>query len=167
MKKLVPFLFPIMALTIVFVVALRWYNSQATQPGQLLDTAADTQVEPATDSVVTQLIKSAKDAKSIELAGDSQARGQVRYEVKNGQLIFSVIADLPPLSKGESYQVWLVPGSSSVPQKAFLLTSGKGGFMGSGTVSVNILPVTVEVTLEKNERGQAKLLLLKGILPKN
>jgi hypothetical protein len=168
MKKLVPFVFPLIAILIVIVAAVRWYSDHSAQSGKISDTAATTQVEPngATGSGNLSHATSAKDAHTVFLSGQAPAQGEVRSEIKNGTVWYTITADLPK-QKTEKYLVWMVTSTSAVPKKVFLLEQNKGGFIGSGSVSTSLLPITFEITLEKNQPNISSNIILSGILSNN
>ncbi len=169
MKKFLPFLFPLIALIIVFVMVLRWYNEQtAAKQGQIPDSAAVIQVDPLATADANRLRQPgqpAKDTSSVEMNGAQHVLGQIRYELKNGQVLFSVIANLPKPSSGV-YQVWVAAQNQQNPTKAFVLTLAKGGYEGSGQIPANLLPVTISVTNLTNLPNQTNLPVLSGIIKK-
>jgi hypothetical protein len=164
MKKLLPFVFPLIAFGIVIFLAVRWYNAKAHRTDGLISDSADSvKVENLSPSQIDQLKKPAKDQKTVELKGNGQVRGQVRYEIRDKKVSFSVYADLPVLKSGDGfYQVWLQQPTGTIPHKAFTLSDTKSGFTGSAAVSADMLPVDVIVSQELKDDDSIENILLRG-----
>jgi hypothetical protein len=65
MKKILPFVFPLIALLIVLFLALRWYNAKTTRPeGKLTDFGEGMKIEDLTLDQIKQHAV-AKDMKSV------------------------------------------------------------------------------------------------------
>lgn len=167
MKKFLPFLFPLIALIIVGVLIFRWYNSQtANKQGKIPDFAAGTQIEQLSSTDSTRLKKGAKDLATVDMKGGQDMMGEIRYEVKDGKVLFSVIANLPPAENAQ-YQVWLQEVNGEAKKKAFVLAADKGGYIGSGSISADTLPFEVVVSLEKNkDDDQMETVVLRGVIQK-
>jgi hypothetical protein len=164
MKKILPFVFPCVALLIVLVLAVRWYNTKATHTqDKIADFGDSIKVEELSKADQNKIRSMAKDVQSLKLQGDN-AQGEVRYEVQDGQLHFTVTADLPELEKG-MYQVWLKQVSGESKKKAFVLSSLKGGFSGSGAITQTVLPVEVIVTKEMQNDDVMETVLMTGVIP--
>ncbi len=167
MKKFLPFLFPLIALVIVFVLVFRWYNTQtANKQGKIPDFAAGTSIDPLSQTDSTRLKKPAKDTLTVDMQGTGNAIGQIRYEIKDGKVQFSVIANLPAPKDGV-YQVWLQAVNGESKKKAFTLELDKGGYIGSGSISADTLPFEVVVSLEKNNDDSMETPLLRGVIQKD
>lgn len=167
MKKFLPFLFPLIALVIVFVLVFRWYNSQtANKQGKIPDFAAGTTVEPLTPTDTTRLRKGASDVSTVEMQGSKDVIGEIRYEIKNGKVQFTVIANVPP-AKDAHYQVWLQAVNGESKKKAFTLAVDKGGYIGSGSISQDTLPFEVIVSLEKSDDDTMETPVLRGVIQKD
>jgi hypothetical protein len=165
MKKILPFVFPCIALIIVLILAVRWYNTKATHTSEkIADFGDNMKVEDLSPSDQKNIRQMAKDVRSVQLKGDSTVQGEVRYEVKNEQLQFTVTADLPQLSKG-IYQVWVKQVQGDSKKKAFVLTNMKGGFTGSAAVNESILPVEIVVSKEMQNDDVMETVLMTGIIP--
>lgn len=149
-KKYYPFIFPTIALLIVLFLAFRWYNLR-TKRDQ--DTAQEQiQIENLTDQEMSEVVNGAPDIATVNLQGESTASGQVRYRVREDKVLFSVNASLEELTAGD-YQVWIQVGDEK-PQSAFVLEYGKGGYMGSASVSSELLPFDIIVSQEENTADQ-------------
>ncbi len=165
MKKLLPFMFPLIALLIVLFLAYRWYSMNTPEnQGKISDFGEGVTIENLTDSP-TPIIKGSPDMKSATLSGEGEVNGDVRYEVKDGKVRFSVTAELPNPSQG-GYQVWLKKVEGTGSQKAFDLKLSKGGFMGSASFDSALLPVEVSVTKPGQSTSQPGEMVLKGVINK-
>lgn len=167
MKKFLPFVFPLIAFLIVIFLAVRWYNSKTRRgDGQIPDFADNVKIEDLGQTQVDQMKNQpAKDEKTVELNGTGEVKGQVRYDVKDGKVYFSVYANLPQLSQGY-YQVWLKKVDSDAKRPAFQLSFTKSGYVGSAAISSDTLPFEVVVTKQNNENEPMGAPLLRGVLPK-
>lgn len=169
MKKFLPFLFPFIALLIVIFLAIRWYHSKTQRiEGKIPEFAQDIKIDDLTQSRLDQLSHPAKDEKSIELKGsESSNSGQIRYELKDGKVYFTVYATLPELKPRDGiYQAFLKQVDGDARRRAFTLQFSKGGYMGSAAISATTLPFEVLVTKSQNERDMSGPTLLNGILKK-
>lgn len=168
MKKFLPFVFPLVALLIVLFLGYRWYNSKTNRPeGKISEFAEGVKIEDLSDAKVNQLNtkKGIADTNRVELKGTDQAKGEVRYEIKDGKVSFTVLADLEELKEGR-YQVWLKQVDGEAKKKAFALEYTKGGYIGSAAISADTLPFTVLISKEKNDDDQIELPVLSGTLTK-
>ncbi len=164
MKKVLPFVFPLVALLIVVFLAYRWYNLNTTRSGQIADNSEGVEIQDLTESERNNIMRGVGDFKSVELKGDPQTRGDVRYEIQDGKVVFSVSADLPFLSSGR-YQVW-VKSDDKPAQKMFNLEESKGGYIGTGGVSEASLPFSVIVTQEQTDDLTMESVVLEGMVQK-
>ena len=148
LKKYYPFIFPAIALVIVAFLAFRWYNLR-TQRDQAPE-QSELQIENLTEDE-QDIVQGTDGAETVELQGEGEtiSTGQVRYSLSDNRVLFSVNANLEEIETG-GYQVWLQPEGTDQMQKAFILSEGKGGLMGSGAVSQDLLPFDVIVTREEN-----------------
>jgi hypothetical protein len=167
MKKVLPFVFPVAALLIVLFLAYRWYGQRTERSGNLGPAGEGVEIEELSDAERDQIMRGAGDYETVNLStGEGQtANGKVRYEVKNDKVNFSINADLEDLEMG-TYQVWLKKPDSEEMSKAFVLEVGKGGYMGTGSVSVEELPLEVVVTRELNNDNTPEDVVLRGTIEK-
>lgn len=166
MKKIYPYILPGIALLLVMFLAYRWYTARNTSnAGKLADFAAGTELSDLSEADMNSLKKPAKDLNTVELQGDPDTRGEIRYEIKDGKVNFSVNADLPE-QKGGAYQVWLKEMNGDKKKKAFVLVSSKSGWMGSAAISADTLPFEVVVTDEKTNDETMERTILKGVVEK-
>ncbi len=166
MKKVLPFVFPLVALIIVMFLAYRWYNLNTTnRPGQINEVGEGVEIEDLSETERNNIMRGVGDFKQVELKGaqGQTAVGNVRYELKDGKLRFSVTADLEGLMGGR-YQVWLKSGDKAA-QKAFVLEASKGGYIGSAAISTSELPLEVTVTREATDDATMETTLLQGTIP--
>ena len=146
LKKYYPFIFPAIALIIVAFLAFRWYNLR-TQRDQVAE-QSEVQIENLTEEE-QQIVQGTDGAETVDLEGEEGQTGEVRYSLSDGRVLFSVNANLEDVELG-GYQVWLQPKGADQMQKAFILDRSKGGLMGSGAVSQDLLPFEVIVSREEN-----------------
>ncbi len=165
MKKFIPFIFPAAAAAIVLLLAFRWYSMKTNQPdeNQSLFTEG-VQIENLTESEIESVVKGTGDYKSIQMsAEDEGAMGDIRYEIKDGKVVLSVMATLDDMADGQ-YQVWFKEVAGDAIRKAFVLEMNKGGYMGSASVPSDVLPFEVLVSKEMNNDDQMEELLLKAVI---
>jgi hypothetical protein len=106
--------------------------------------------------------------KSVQLKGDekTEAKGEVRYDIADGKIYLTVIANLPEYKDGE-YQVWLKAVDSDLKRKALVLKNDKGGYMGSVALPAESLPFEVLVTKVKKDSSEAGEVLLRATIQKS
>ncbi|PIR58768.1 MAG: hypothetical protein COU69_03850 [Candidatus Pacebacteria bacterium CG10_big_fil_rev_8_21_14_0_10_56_10] len=164
MKRILPFIFPIIALIIVIFLAFRWYSTQTQRDGEIPEFAEDTEIESLSESEINRVIAGVGDFETLMLESTSpDVIGQVRFEVAQDRLTFSVQAALPDLDRG-LYQVWLKATDSAALRKAFQLENIKGGWTGSAAVSADILPFEVLVSREISDDDRLEDVILRGTL---
>lgn len=168
MKKYIPFVFPALALAIVVFLGYRWYTSQTVKSnGKISDFGEGVQIEELSNDQLDKLKKpGSKDIPSVALKGEGEAVGQVRYEIANGKVAFTVSADIAAPKKGEFYQVWLKEVAGESKKKAFKLEFGKGGYVGWGAVAEDMMPFEVVVSKEKTDDDQIEAVELSGTVQK-
>lgn len=162
MKRLLPFIFPLTSLLIVIFLAFRWYDNR-TDRGSITPFAGDVMIEELSQAEVNSSLRGVGDYKSVALVGEGETKGEVRYEVAEGKVKFSVMTNLPEAA-GATYQVWLKDPSSAAVKKAFPLESLKGGMMGTAAIDESALPF--EIVVSKDDAGALvpTQVLLKGLL---
>lgn len=154
LQSLLPYLFPLIAVILVVVMFARWYKGKtADAPVSLLDSQLE--VESLSAQMQDSIIKGATDYKMLNMIGVDQAVGEVRYQIKDDKLSFTVTANLP--SSKEDYAVWLSDVNGAAKKRVFNLKYSKAGYVGSAMVSDDILPVKVLVS-------KASDLMLEDIL---
>ncbi|NCN45379.1 MAG: hypothetical protein COU63_01495 [Candidatus Pacebacteria bacterium CG10_big_fil_rev_8_21_14_0_10_36_11] len=163
MKKFYPYIFPAAALLFVFFLLFRWYNLRTQREGMTSLLSDGVKIENLEPAEATGFLKGTKDFKTENLEGAGADLGEVRYEVKDGKVSFTVSAVLPKLSTGK-YQVWLKETDSEGKRKAMVLEYSKGGYVGSASISSSTLPFEIIVSKEMNDDAQLEEILLKGMI---
>jgi len=191
MKRYLPYVFPAAALLVVVFLTYRWYSQNTAGIGQISEFAEGVEIEELSEQEQTNVSRGVGDIQTVQLqpvtqqeededADDSDteeelsevdeiaatATGQVRYEIVDGRVRFSVMATLPEQDLGY-YQVWLKAVDSDAIRKAFLLELSKSGFMGSAAISADTLPFEVVVSYEMGEAAKPSNTLLTGVIQAN
>lgn len=165
MKKVYPYILPGIAILLILFLAYRWYTARNTSnANKLAQFAEGSEISNLSESDVQSLRKPLKDLSTVELQSDTDKRGEIRYEIKDDKVNFSVSAELPQ-PKG-AYQVWLKEVNGERRRKAFTLTSSKGGWMGYAAISTDTLPFEVVVSDEVNNDDQIETTVLRGVVEK-
>jgi hypothetical protein len=167
MKKFFPFVLPAVALLIVGFLIWRWYGDRTNRPSAEISKFGEgVEIENLSDKAVTPT-NGVVDYKTADLKaeGGATAAGQIRYELADGKVRFSVMATLPELKTGE-YQVWLKDPSSEAIRKAFALVADKGGWVGSAAISAETLPFEVIVSSEERPDNTLETVMLRGLINK-
>jgi hypothetical protein len=162
MQKIYPYIFPAIALVFVIFLVFRWYNLR-TQEGDISPFGEGVEIENLSQEEAERVLKGSGDFKTVGLIGDDFV-GQVRYEVRDSKVRFSVTANLPVLEKG-AYQVWLKEVGGDFKSKAFTLDYGKAGYVGSAAINKDSLPFEVIVSQEQMSDNILEEELLKGVVP--
>lgn len=166
MKKYSPYILPAIVMGVVLLLVFRWYSNR-TQPvsqGELFGEGV--QIEDLSDTEAREVMTStANTINTVQLepgdeAGDGLA--MVRYELKDDKVRFSVIANVE--SSDEPYQVWLKEVGGDSMRKAFVLESGKGGYVGSAALPANLLPFEVVVSTATDAVNALAHPLYSGII---
>lgn len=169
MKRVLPFIFPVAALLIVAFLAFRWYGQQSQSNGDIAEFGEGVEIEELSEAERSRVMQGAGDYTSVSLEQPNEATepaaGQVRYEVSDGKIRFSVFGNLPELASG-FYQVWLKATDSEAIRKAFVLEMAKGGYTGSAAISEETLPFEVLVTREQNDDDTPEEVVLRGVVTK-
>lgn len=163
MKKILPFLFPLTSLAIVMFLAFRWYSNR-TDRGNITPFAENTVIEELTDLETSQALRGVGDFETVVMKGGGEETGEIRYEIKDGKVKFSVIANVAD-EPGVVYQVWLKDPNSEAVRKAFNLEYLKGGMSGSASISAKTLPFEVLISKENAETASPENIVLKGLIP--
>lgn len=164
MKKVLPYIFPAIAVLMVLFLGYRWYVGQA-KPGEITEVGEGIEIEDLSSTDQSTMLRGAGDYKTVQLQGEGEVAGSIRYEVKDGKIRFSVMAFLPELTEG-SYEVWLKRDADANPSKAFALESGKGGFVGSASIDEANLPFEVIVSKELRLDMTVEQVMLRGRIEK-
>ncbi len=165
LKKLLPFIFPTAAIVLVIILGVRWYRLRQDRTGQISEFAEGIEIEDLTDEATEQPLNEADDLASQEMTNetdDETVMGQIRYELDEERIRFSVYANLPETT--DTYQVWLQDLTGESQRPAFTLARLKGGYLGSAAISAETLPFEVMVTKETTLDNQMEEVMLRGIL---
>jgi hypothetical protein len=166
MKKIYPYIFPGIALFLVLLLAFRWYNLRTKRDGQISQFGEGVEIENLSEQEVESVLKGAEDVKSVNMISEQGYTGDIRYEIKDGKIYFSVTANLPELTEG-NYQVWLSSVEGDAYKKAFGLEEGKAGYVGSAALLEENLPFEIVISKEMNYLDEViEETLLKGVLSK-
>lgn len=163
MKKIYPYIFPAVALLFVLFLLFRWYNLRTQREGDMSLLSENVKIENLDASEANSFLKGTGDFQTTELAGEPEYSGQVRYEVVDGKVLFSVMTTLPELNEG-TYQVWLKETEGASKRKAFNLEYAKGGYMGSAAIDADLLPLEVIVSQEMENDDTLEKVLLRGVI---
>jgi hypothetical protein len=161
MKKFLPFVFPLLSLLIVIFLVFRWYD-QRTQRGSITPFADGIEITELENGQDVSLVNNST-ANSVAMSVEDEeseipVQGEIRFQEDEDEITFAVYAQMPE----GNYEVWLKDPDSEAVRKAFVLEMKKGGYIGSASISKEVLPFEVLVTeagLEVPEK-----VLLKGEL---
>ncbi len=142
LQNLLPYLFPLIAIIFVVIMFSRWYKGKTAEtPLSLLD--SQLQVESLPAQLQDSILKGATDYEMMDLKGVEGAMGELRYQIKDDKLSFTVTANLPTAQ--EDYAVWLTDLDGETKKRVFNLVYSKAGYVGSAIVPADVLPVKVVV----------------------
>lgn len=159
MKRIYPYIFPAVALLFVLFLLFRWYSLRTQREGMTSLLNEDVMIEELSDG---NMMMGVDDYDTVELTGDDPTYlGEVRYEIADDQLLFSVSTSLPAPANGH-YQVWL--RQDDAQRKAFKLEYAKGGYMGSASIDASTLPLEVVVSQELFDDNLLETVLLTGMI---
>jgi hypothetical protein len=144
-QTFLPYIFPAIVLVILLFLAYRWYSVRTQRDGKVSPFADSVTIENLSQDDAKRILRGVGDLKTVQLTGQGDVSGQVRYEIKDGKVNFSVMAELPTLETGV-YQVWIKEVGSDAKKQAFTLEEGKGGYIGSASVAETTLPFMILVT---------------------
>lgn len=182
MKRFLPFIFPSAALLVVLFLTYRWYSHNTAGIGQISEFAEGIEIEELTDAQQSSVLQGVGDITTVTLkpgtsvttqdgatsedsqeADQNSASGQVRYDIADGKIRFSVMAQLPLLDSG-FYQVWLKAVDSDAVRRAFTLEMSKAGYIGSAAISQETLPFEVIISKEMSEANEPSNNLLQAVV---
>lgn len=166
-QQLTPYIFPLVAILIVFFLVFRWYRMNTQNPGLVSDFGEQVQVQDLTSEERNSILRGTDDVATIALQpeGEATATGEVRYDHSGERVLFSVSADLPPLTEGV-YQVWLRDTTQQSVKPVFTLEANKGGYLGSSSLSSAALPVEVVVSQETTVGEKPTRIIMTGTIPR-
>ncbi len=173
MKKILPFIFPILAVVIVIFLASRWYESRTNEKVTNIDNGISegVKIEDLSQTESEKLKAFASgigDFKSVDLIGDDESEGKIRYEIKDNKIYLSIFATLPISDEiKDIYQVWIKGNNQNDWQKTNKLEFTKGGYLTNLAISDKYLPLEVLVSKELIDDTTIENIVLKGIIIDN
>ncbi len=159
LKKVVPYIFPLLAFAFVVFMFFRWYSNRVAEQGNSL-LSNDLEITTLTQEEEESIIRGTADFATVEMMAVGEASGEVRYQLVDDKLNFTVTANLPDSS--EAFAVWLKEIDGDTKKKVFTLTYSKAGFIGSASVPAEVLPIEVVVSTESDLLLEDAL--LRGII---
>lgn len=167
MKKYTPYIFPLVVVIIVFFLVYRWYSVKTDRDTQQADLGEGIQIENLTPEQLRNMSQGSKDLETATMepgTPDAEAPGigTIRYEVVDGKVNFSVLANLP--ESETPYTVWVRSKDGTDLTQAFTLEMGKGGYMGTAAVSEDRLPLEVIVSQASTKEAVMDSVVLKGMI---
>lgn len=164
LKQFLPFIFPSAAIILVLILAFRWYRLRNDQIGKISEFAQGVEIEDLTEAERNSTLSGVKDVETLVLESEQAAvMGEVRYELSDDKVRFSVTATLPEDDTAQ-YQVWLKEVDGQAVRKAFTLEMLKGGYFGSAAISTETLPFEVVVSKELVDDNLMEQILLRGVM---
>lgn len=162
MKRYTPYIFPLVVLGIIFLLVFRWYNLRSERMEYSL-LGEGVEIENLSQDELARSIQGAGDYESVELESENPDNsGMIRYEVVDGSVRFSLMANLPEPTV--EYRVWLKEVDGTAMREVFTLVSAKGGYIGSAALPSELLPFEVLVTEATEPEMAAQGALLQGTL---
>jgi len=162
MKKYTPYIFPLVVLSVVFLLVFRWYSMRTERLDQDLF-AEGIEIENLSESELAESVSGVGDYINVDLASQTaDSQGVVRYEIKDEKIRFSVMANLPNVDG--DYRVWLKEVDGEAMREVFPLTFGKGGYVGSAALPSELLPFEIIVSEEPNAADVLETNILRGII---
>jgi len=146
-KKFTPYIFPLLAFAFVVFMFVRWYSTRVAEQGSSL-LSNDLEITTLTQEEEESIIRGTTDFSTVEMIAMGEASGEVRYQLVEDKLNFTVTANLP--ESNEAFVVWLKEIEGSAKKKVFSLTYSKAGFIGSASVPAEVLPIEVVVSAESD-----------------
>ncbi len=167
MKKYTPYIFPLIVVIIVFFLVYRWYSVRTERDTQQADVGEGIQIENLTPEQLQSMSQGSRDLESTTMepgTPDAEAAGigTIRYEVVDGKVNFSVLANLP--DSETPYTVWVRSKDGTDLTQAFTLSMGKGGYMGTAAVPEDLLPLEVIVSQATSKDAVMDSVVLKGMI---
>jgi hypothetical protein len=168
MKKYTPYIFPLIVIVIVFFLVYRWYSIRTQRDSQQADFGEGIQIENLSPEQLQNVMRGSRDISTTQLEpGDSEkaasvGRGAIKYEIANNRVNFTVSADLPQGT--DTFRVWVRSQDGDDLTEAFILETGKGGYMGSASIPQDRLPLEVMVSTASQKSEVMGNVLMKGVI---
>lgn len=190
MKKITPYIFPLIVLAIVFFLVYRWYSLRGQQTAENAEFGEGIQIENLSEEEAADVSSGVGDVETAPLestegedASTSDNTGTIRYEIDGNRVLFSVLATIgtlrvldnvldtapdatpvPTPDPNAQYTVYIRSLDGDNLTRAFSLSSGKGGLLGSASISTDLLPVEVLVTDATSISEVLDNVLLRGVI---
>lgn len=162
MKKYTPYIFPLVVLGIVFMLVFRWYTLRSERMEYSI-LGEGVEIENLSQEELVNSIQGVGDYDSVDLSSDNpENTGMIRYEVKEDKVRFSVMANLPEPTT--EYRVWLKETDGTAMREVFILTAGKGGYIGSAALPSELLPFEVIISESADAKMAAEENVLSGTI---
>lgn len=158
-KKFTPYIFPLLAFAFVVFMFIRWYSTRVAEEGASL-LSNDLEITTLTQEEEESIIRGTTDFSTAEMMAVGEASGEIRYQLVENKLNFTVTANLP--ESNEAFAVWLKEIDGDAKKKVFTLSYSKAGFIGSASVPAEVLPIEVIVSTESDLLLEDAL--LRGII---
>jgi hypothetical protein len=166
MQKTLSYLIPLGALLIVVILAYRWVKN--TPPQGAITPAAESaegiEITDVTGNETSPL--GVVDSTVVKLNPTTQTEpvsGEVRYSETTPEAVrFTVFANLPELTIGQVYQLWIEGEKGR--KKAMRLEVGKGGYFAEGNLTADFNQVKFIVSKEVKDDDQLEEVLLDGVV---
>ena len=145
MKKFLLIALPILAVIIVAVFGYNWYKQRTAERLSVPEVTAGTEIEELSTSelaALENLRRGVGDYQSVKMTGSGV--GEVRYEIKDGKVLFSVNANLPT-DQEQIYHLWLKEAQATDFVQSKILEDTKGGLIASSAVAIDKLPIALEI----------------------
>ena len=147
-KQFVPYLLPLLALIFVVIMFARWYSGRTAQGPDSSLISNDLEVSSLSQDEEESIIRGTADFATVEMTGEGQASGEIRYQLMDDKLNFTVTANLPDAN--EPFAVWLKEVDGEAKKHVFVLEYSKAGYIGSASVPAEVLPVEVVVSTQSD-----------------
>ncbi|MDR0463317.1 MAG: hypothetical protein LBG64_03810 [Pseudomonadales bacterium] len=145
-KKLLPFVLPIIALVLVVMVVARWYSDRTEESMNIPELTEGLEIENLSETELTALENMRRGVGNFQtVAMTGVHTGEIRYEVQGDSVVVSVIANLPEGTLGQRYVLWSRDAENNFVQISELQFL-KGGFSAGLVVSIDRLPLTFIVS---------------------
>ncbi len=148
MKKFIPYIFPIIALIIVIVLAFNWYSNRTQEEIPTPPVSAGAEIEELSVSeleALDALGRGLGNFQTLDLIGQG-GLGEVRYEKRDNQVFFTVVANLLAPDSG-NYQLFIKPAGAADFIASEHFTFGKAGYLAGTVLDLTQLPVEIQVRL--------------------
>ena len=169
MNKLTPYIFPLVVIIIVFFLVYRWYGMSTNRPTTADQYGEGIQIEDLSTEQASSLLRGSADLETAPLTSPETTEpntttgtGSIRYEVVEGKVNFSVIAELPEIKR--NYEVWIRTVGGDNLTNAATMVSGKGGYTATISVSDEQLPLEVLVSQAKDKAEVLGSVVLQGTI---